>query len=118
MAGISGYAQLAKKNPKYMPQLVEVALTPAQRAQELPGSLSSYNRRGEENSACDVQDVIHGALCLVKKEAESNGIEISLDIQEVPTAAISAGQLQEVILNLLINGIHAIEARGGITLSV
>ena len=118
MAGISGYAQLAKKNPKYMPQLVEVALTQAQRAQELTGSLSSYNRRGEENSACDVQDVIHGALCLVKKEAESNGIEISLDIQKVPTAAISAGQLQEVILNLLINGIHAIEARGGITLSV
>ncbi|MEE3200308.1 MAG: response regulator, partial [Planctomycetota bacterium] len=42
MAGISGYAQLASKNPKYMPQLVEVALTQARRAQELTGSLSSY----------------------------------------------------------------------------
>ena len=118
MAGISGYAQLAKKNPKYMPQLVEVALTQAQRAQELTGSLSSYNRRADENPDCNVQEVIQNALCLVKKEIESNGIEIALDIEAVPHAAISAGQLQEVVLNLLINAIHAIGSRGKITLEV
>ena len=116
MAGISGYAQLAKKNPKYMPQLVEVALTQAQRAQELTGSLSSYNRRGEENPSCNVREVIQSALCLVKKEIETNGIEIILDAADVPATAISAGQLQEVILNLLINAIHAIGSRGVITL--
>lgn len=118
MAGISGYAQLANKNPKYMPQLVEVALTQARRAQELTGSLSSYNRRGSENRSCNVQNVVQGTLCLVKKELESNGIELCLDLRTVPAAAISSGQLQEVLLNLLINAIHAVGSGGKIILDV
>jgi signal transduction histidine kinase len=118
MAGISGYAQLASKNPKYMPQLVEVALTQTRRAQELTGSLSSYNRRGAGNRSCNVENVVKSALCLVKKELESNGIELCLDIHAVPAVAISSGQLQEVLLNLLINAIHALGTGGKITLEV
>ncbi len=118
MAGISGYAQLASKNPKYMPQLVEVALTQARRAQELTGSLSSYNRRGTGSRSCNVENVVQSTLCLVKKELESNGIELSLDLHAVPPAAISSGQLQEVLLNLLINAIHALGNGGKITLEV
>ncbi|MEC8895988.1 MAG: response regulator [Planctomycetota bacterium] len=118
MAGISGYAQLASKNPKYMPQLVEVALTQARRAQELTGSLSSYNRRGTGNRSCNVENVVQSTLCLVKKELESNGIELCLDIDAVLPAAISPGQLQEVLLNLLINAIHALGSGGKITLEV
>ena len=118
MAGISGYAQLASKNPKYMPQLVEVALTQARRAQELTGSLSSYNRRGAGNRSCNVENVVQSTLCLVKKELESNGIELCLELQSVAPAAISPGQLQEVLLNLLINAIHALAKRGKVTLEV
>lgn len=118
MAGISGYAQLARKNPKYMPQLVEVALTQARRAQELTGSLSSYNRPGTENRSCNVENVLQSTICLVKKEIESNGIELRLDIHTVPAAAVSSGQLQEVVLNLLLNAIHAVGSGGKITLAV
>jgi two-component system NtrC family sensor kinase len=116
MAGISGYGQLAKRNPKYLPQLVEVALTQTERAMELTRSLATYNRRSSGQADCDVVSVLESALCLVKKEIESNGIKLVKEVSQVPRAAISPGQLQEVLLNLVINAIHAVsDSRGTIT---
>jgi signal transduction histidine kinase len=113
MAGISGYAQLARKNPKYLPQLVEIALTQTERAEELTNSLSSYHRQSSYETGCSVEDVIRRAFCLVKKMIESNGVSLTLTNEDVPPASISPGQLQEIVLNMLLNSIHAIGPTGG-----
>ncbi|MCZ6794766.1 MAG: response regulator [Planctomycetota bacterium] len=120
MAGISGYAQLATANPKYLPQLVEVALTQTERAMELTRSLATYHRSSSVDQAtCDVPSVVSSALCLVKKELEEKGILLKSELEEgVPRAAIQPGQLQEVVLNMIINAIHAIREEGSITLRV
>ena len=118
MAGISGYAQLAKSNPKFLEQFVEVALTQTERALELTRSLSTYHRSNKnEKSNCDIASVVDSALCLVQKELESKGIQLSSTLEEnMPRAAIKPGQLQEVVLNLIINAIHAIKEKGTITI--
>jgi CheY-like chemotaxis protein len=60
-----------------------------------------------------VSSVITSALCLVKKQLEEKSIELVTRISSaLPRAAISAGQLQEVILNLVINAIQAIRGPG------
>ncbi len=113
MAGVSGYAQLAKKNPKFREELVDVTLLQTERALELTRSLSSYNRKNDGKSSCDAVSVIDSTLCLVVKELESAGVRLERDFQEKPELKIPAGQLQEVVLNLVLNAIQAIEGPGG-----
>ena len=113
MAGISGYAQLAKKNPKFQAPLVDVALLQTERALELTRSLSSYNRRNDGNSSCDAAAVIESALCLVVKEVERAKVTVERCFEERPALQISAGQLQEVVLNMVLNAIQAIDGEGG-----
>jgi len=113
MAGISGYAQLARRNPKHLPQLVEVALTQSERAEELTNSLSAYHRQDSSAAGCDAAEVTRRALCLVKKLIESKGIRLRIEAGEVAPVSIAPGQLQEIVLNLLINAVHAIGPEGG-----
>lgn len=109
MAGISGYAQLARKDPRYRETLVDVALTQTERALELTRSLSTYNRGGGENLRSDVVKVVENALCLVAKELEQTDVRVTKEYVESPWVNVSPGNLQEVILNLVINAIQAVE---------
>jgi signal transduction histidine kinase len=113
MAGISGYAQLARKNPEFRDSLVEIALTQTERATELTQSLSTYNRGCVGHSECDVVEVIENALCLVTKELENTDIRPVKEFEGRPRIQMSPGNFQEVMLNLILNGIQAIEDGAG-----
>lgn len=113
MAGIAGYAQLARKDPKFRDALVDVALTQTERALELTRSLSTYNRPPEEDAACDAEKVIENALCLVAKELENTNIRVAKEYADSARIAMSPGRFQEVVLNLVINAIQAIEGGSG-----
>ena len=113
MAGVSGYAQLAKKDPVYKDMLVDVALTQAERAFELTKSLSTYHRTGPTVGNCHLAEVVEGVLCLVQKELQRCGISVTSSIPDSLGVTVSPGQLQEVLLNLLINSIHAVGSQGG-----
>lgn len=107
MAGISGYAQLARRDPKYRELLVDVAMTQTERALELTRSLSTYNKTNDTDYSCDVVKVIESALCLVAKEMERSGTRIVKDYSTRPRVRMRAGQFQEVLLNLVLNAIQA-----------
>jgi CheY-like chemotaxis protein len=109
MAGISGYAQLARKDPKFRDVLVDVALTQTDRALELTRGLSTYHRTAAGCSACKMVDVIESALCLVTKELEGANLKLVKQFLEHPTIDMSPGNFQEVALNLILNAIQAIE---------
>ena len=118
MAGISGYAQLAKRDEKHRERLIDVTLTQSERALELTRSLSAYHHRDKmQEDSCDLQEIVEGSLCLVHREIESNGITVETDLCQTAPVAISPGRLQDVVLNLLINAIHAIEGQGNIRLA-
>jgi two-component system NtrC family sensor kinase len=109
MAGISGYAQLARKDPKFRDVLVDVAMTQTERAIELTRGLSTYHKTAVECSACKMVDVIESALCLVAKELEGASLRLTKEFLEHPTINMSPGNFQEVALNLILNAIQAIE---------
>ncbi len=118
MSGISGYAQLAQKNPKYREQLVQVALVQSERATELTRSLSTFYRPSVEKRPIPMGMVVENALCLVAKEFEERRILLERRLAKVRPVLGSAGQLQEVVLNLVLNAIHAIEFDGRIEISL
>jgi DNA-binding response OmpR family regulator len=109
MAGISGYAQLARRDPKYRDMLIDVAITQTDRALELTRSLSTYNRASTDKAECDAVKVMESALCLVAKELERTGVRVEKEFSGTLRVTMSPGQLQEVILNLVLNGIQAID---------
>ncbi|MBI4602602.1 MAG: response regulator [Planctomycetes bacterium] len=113
MAGVSGYAQLARKDPRFKDMLVDVALTQTERALELTRSLSTYNRPHPSGAVCDVAQTVENALRLVAKEVETAGVRVITELAETPKVTMSPGQLQEVVLNLVLNAIQAIDSSGG-----
>ncbi len=118
MSGISGFAQLAKKNGKYKDQLVEVTLIQAERAMNIANSLSTFYRPSKGCKPTDVQTVIENAICLVTKQIKENEIEIVRNFKDVPQVLIHPGEVQEVVLNLSINAIHAIGKKGKIEIGL
>jgi two-component system NtrC family sensor kinase len=118
MSGISGYAQLARRNPKFRDQLVEVALVQSERALELTKSLSTFYRPSRENRPTQLATVVENALCLVAKQLEEHRIRVQTRMGTVGPVLGSSGQLQEVVLNLVINAIHAIGSDGQIDITL
>ncbi len=114
MSGILGYAQLARRNEKFKDQFVEVAIAQSERALELTRSLSTFYRPSPQTRPVHLGQVVESAVCLVAKEVEERRISIVRSLPDVPAVLGSAGQLQEVILNLIINAIHAIGSGGRI----
>jgi signal transduction histidine kinase len=61
-----------------------------------------------------LNDVVARSLGLVRAMAEKRGVAIEVDLADrLPPVLGNAGQLQQVALNVLLNGIQALEGRGG-----
>jgi signal transduction histidine kinase len=66
-----------------------------------------------ERSRLDVKKFIKEVVSLVRKNAEEHKISLSLDLDaELPPVFGDRVQLQQVVLNLIINGLDAINAAG------
>ena len=114
MAGISAYAQLARKNHVHRDTLVKVALTQTERAFELTRSLSTYNQVSTGKMHCCVANVLESVLCLVAKEVQKRSVRIATDVRGDTEVQISPGQMQEVLLNLILNAVHAVDDDDGL----
>ncbi|HEX4916871.1 MAG TPA: cache domain-containing protein [Limnobacter sp.] len=74
-----------------------------------PDEYASYTE------ALDVNEVIHDSLLFAKAEIESVRAEVELKLDATQTVQISKTELQQVMVNLLINAAHALEASAGAT---
>ncbi|MBB6426092.1 ATP-binding protein [Sphingopyxis sp. JAI128] len=70
-------------------------------------------KRQPERVAIDLNDVAQESLLFVRHEIESRSIRITTDFaRDLPRAVGDRIQLQQVIVNLLVNGVQAVEERG------
>lgn len=69
----------------------------------------------EENppmSAVNVREAVDGAMSFVGTQLRDHGITVTADIPgSLPPAAANAMQLEQVLINLLINAMHALDTR-------
>jgi PAS domain S-box-containing protein len=74
---------------------------------------SAHQLKMEE---CSMNDVVKEALALARYELRKGGVEVAEELAEdLPTVALDATKVEQVLLNLLINGMHAMEGGGTIT---
>jgi PAS domain S-box-containing protein len=76
---------------------------------------SFYKKSPPERELVDVNGIIHEMLTLLKGEAMRSSIAMRTDLSaELPKIMVDRVQLQQVFMNLMLNGIEAMEDSGGV----
>jgi len=119
MAGISGYAQMARRDPAHKDTLVEVALAQAKRAQEITASLSTFARPQDRIRPVSLPAIAESAVRLLDKEFRTRRILCECRYPpDLPPVSGSEGAIQQVFVNLLMNACHAIDRDGRIEIGI
>src|SRR5690606_19705501 len=83
-------------------------LSAGQRASKITTGMLAYARaKGDRREPLSLQQVVQDVLVLVEKDLQMNRVRLQTNFIDEPYAAISAGQVQQVLLNLLINARQA-----------
>ncbi len=101
----------------------EVDLIDAQigRINAIVGKLLQFARPDDFSSADDLTDletVLRDCLVLVDHVLSSANISVETDFSVIPPVRISAGEIQQIVINLIVNAAHAMEQDGTLHLEL
>jgi PAS domain S-box-containing protein len=121
LASILGYASLAKTdlhpdNPVY--QHVDIIETASLRASELTQQLLAFARGGKYDAKpTDVNAIVREVVALLSRIIEKNITIVLAADTNLRRAICDAGQIQQAILNICINGRDAMPRGGRLTIT-
>ena len=75
----------------------------------IDGVRGLLRRHSPERAPIDVVDLVEGVLALVRQDAQARGVVLNVEARERPRVLGTAVQLQQVLLNLVLNGMEAME---------
>lgn len=116
--------QSGQSNDEEILETLKKCHAQAQRAGDVIRRLRQFVRKRElGREEVSIEDVIHDLAALAEVDARNNGIPLTIDIAKgLPKISVDAVQIQQVILNLIRNGIDAMVNMGrygkGILVSV
>jgi signal transduction histidine kinase/ActR/RegA family two-component response regulator len=117
LTSILGYAQLLRRqlDGKEMDSATASILQEAERAGRIARSLLQFGRGAKpERAPVFLNEIVRGILALRTRELAREHIRVDLELEpDLPPVLGDAGQLQQVLLNLLLNSEQAIrQVRG------
>jgi PAS domain S-box-containing protein len=117
LTGIRLGLGLLKKDEKNT-DVIESIANDVSRLDGILEILLGYARVHERNkTTLNVNTLIEKSLFLLRKEAESQGIEIESDYSPIiPQVLADENEIQQVLVNVILNAIQAIEGSGRIVL--
>src|SRR6266576_623927 len=82
------------------------------RASDVIGRIRAlFKKSGDEKALLDINEVIHEVVGLIQSEIQKNGVALGMALARgLPRVMGDRVQLQQVILNLVMNGIEAMSA--------
>jgi len=96
-------------NPGLQSEILATLLTDNERAARIIRSLRSIFSEGEvSSSAVDLAELIQTVLNIAKPELTAKNIQVVLRLDPNLQVSANAGEIQQVLLNLIINGIDAL----------
>ena len=94
-------------------------LSAGHRASKITTGMLSYARaKGDRRESLCLQQVVQDVLVLVEKDLQMNRVRLQTNFIDQPFAAVNAGQVQQVLLNLLINARQAMEGGGVLNVTI
>ncbi|OGV00757.1 MAG: two-component sensor histidine kinase [Ignavibacteria bacterium RIFOXYA2_FULL_37_17] len=122
LTGVLTYSSFLLKRTKDNPQMQEdlnVIVRETMRSREIVKGLLDFARQSTpKKSSIDVNDIINHAIAVVNNQLKLNKVNLKKEFDSsLPKITADANQIQQVFLNLFVNGIDAIGQNGG-TLTV
>lgn len=119
---IAGRAKLisnADLTPQDTTRSAKIISEQAERMTTIMRQLLSFARRGEaRKQIVDLNSVLRGVLPLLEPTAHKKGIDLQIEeTSQVLQVYADPGQLQQVLLNLTLNGIQAMPDGGTVSLT-
>ena len=112
LTSIIAFAQLMKKSdiPENFKEAVDVINESTTRVAEIVDKLHTFSRRQRpDKEMADINQIISGVLQMRSYEIRKNDIEVVSDLGEnIPKTMINVGQIQQVMLNIIVNAEQAV----------
>jgi two-component system NtrC family sensor kinase len=120
---IDGYAQLIREDraaSERAKEGAEVISKQCKRMAQIIRQLLDFARRGRpDGGTTDLRDVARDTLRMIEPLARKRNVAVELAHDDNPAVArIAFGQMQQVLTNIVINGVHAMPTGGTISLAV
>ena len=120
LGNILGFAQLVKKNPELPKQAasdLEKIETASLYAREIVKKLLIFSRQTPTKKAkIKLNKVVNESLGLFEGRLEKEGIDLKKSLSpELPEITADAGQINQVLVNLIVNAIQAMPDGGTLT---
>jgi signal transduction histidine kinase len=119
---IINYAKLGlrHKDAATREKAFDKILSAGQRASKITTGMLSYARRGSDRrEPTDLVALVQEVLVLVAKDLQVHRVRLQTNLEGQPVVAeVNAGQIQQVLLNLIINARQAMDAGGQLTVQV
>lgn len=97
----------------------EKILAAGQRASKITTGMLSYARhQSDRREPMDLTVLVEDALVLVEKDLQRHRVRLETNFQGRPWAAVNAGQVQQVLLNLIVNARQAMPSGGTLFVAV
>jgi signal transduction histidine kinase len=118
---VINYAKLGlrHKDDEQREKAFNKILAAAQRASRITTGMLAYARnKSDRRDEINLVQLVEEVLLLVEKDLEVNRVKVEVVTQGEPRAIINVGQLQQVVLNLIINARQAMKEGGRLIISV
>jgi two-component system, cell cycle sensor histidine kinase and response regulator CckA len=110
-----GFAEMAQGAPDDIATLREcadAAMLVAKRSSSVIGSFSAISKRVAATfDVGDVNEVVKDSVKLLKRYLDERRISVVTSLGDLPSAEFSHGQMQQVMINLIINAAQAMDER-------
>lgn len=102
-----------------IPALLESCRSGMHRIRDLVTSLRSYSRI-DVRGTLDMASLLEGieATLVLVRPMIPKGVVVEIDCKENPVVECNLGQVNQVIMNLLVNAVHAVGAHGRIVVTI
>lgn len=109
---------LLENDVKRIHDHLRVVMTAAERAGVIVRNLQTFSRTEPSLRVGSLIEPIEEAASLISHELTKASIKLEKRFGSVPDVRIDRGEIAQVVLNLVINAIHAMSKGGALTLSV
>ncbi len=113
---VLAYAQLARSNPHdagLRAKALDRAVAGVESASRITEAVLGFARTDDEAERADVAEVVESSLACLGRDPTRDGINVVLQVEKGLEVRIRPLGLQQVLLNLVLNAIRALNGKGG-----
>ncbi len=121
LAIVAYAAELLKREKplsSFQEEMLDKIEMEVERLKNLTGSLLSFSSsRVNQNRLVNLNDLVSDVARLLRFELQRKSIQLDTDFTEVPVVMADPNKIKQVIINLVMNAVHALEGQGKILLA-